>query len=46
MSKHTESQIAELEECLRKAMLKSDVAQLDRLIAPELIFTNHFGKLK
>ena len=45
MSKHSESQIAELEERLRQAMLKSDVAELDALIAPELIFTSHLGQL-
>ena len=45
MSKHSESQIAELEERLRKAMLSSDVAELDVLIAPELLFTNYLGQL-
>ncbi|MEO1375092.1 MAG: nuclear transport factor 2 family protein [Cyanobacteria bacterium J06635_10] len=45
MSKYSESQIAELEERLRQAMLKSDVSELDALIAPELLFTSHFGQL-
>jgi hypothetical protein len=45
MSKHTESQIIEIEERLRQAMLKSDVAELDALIAPELIFTSYLGQL-
>ena len=45
MSKHSESQIAEFEEGLRLAMLNSDVAELDALIAPELLFTNHLGQL-
>ena len=45
MSKHSKSQIIELEERLRQAMLTSDVAELDILIAPELIFTNHLGQL-
>ncbi len=45
MSKHSESQIAEFEERLRLAMLNSDVAELDALIAPELLFTNHLGQL-
>ena len=45
MSKHSESKIIELEERLRKAMLNSDVAELDALIAPELLFTNHLGQL-
>jgi hypothetical protein len=37
--------IVDVEERLRQAMLKSDVTALDELIAPELIFTNHFGQL-
>jgi Domain of unknown function (DUF4440) len=45
MSKHTESQIIAMEERLRQAMLNSDVAELDTLIAPELIFTNYLGQL-
>jgi hypothetical protein len=45
MSKHTESQIIAMEERLRQAMLNSDVAELDALIAPELIFTNYLGQL-
>ncbi|MGD1805458.1 nuclear transport factor 2 family protein [Dapis sp. BLCC M126] len=45
MSKHSKSQIIELEERLQQAMLTSDVAELDILIAPELIFTNHLGEL-
>jgi Domain of unknown function (DUF4440) len=45
MSKHPESQIIAIEERLRQAMLKSDVAELDALIAPELIFTNYLGQL-
>jgi Domain of unknown function (DUF4440) len=45
MSKHTESQIIEIEERLRQAMLKSDVAELDALIASELIFTSYLGQL-
>jgi hypothetical protein len=44
MSKHPESQIIAIEEHLRQAMLKSDVVELDALIAPELLFTNHFGQ--
>ena len=44
MSKHPESQIVELEERLRQAMLNSDLAELDALIAPELIFTSHLGQ--
>lgn len=45
MSKHSELQIIEVEERLRQAMLKSDVAELDALIAPELIFTSFTGQL-
>ncbi|AFY95052.1 nuclear transport factor 2 family protein [Chamaesiphon minutus] len=45
MSKHTELQIIEIEERLRQAMLKSDLAELDALIAPELIFTGYLGQL-
>ncbi len=39
----TESEIVEAEERLRTAMLRSDLEMLDELLAPELIFTNHFG---
>lgn len=45
MSQHCPYQVAEFEERLRQAMLASDVAELDALIAPELLFTNHFGQL-
>ncbi|MEM9161713.1 MAG: nuclear transport factor 2 family protein [Cyanobacteria bacterium P01_F01_bin.4] len=40
-----ENQILETEERLRLAMLHSDVSALDKLLAPELIFTNHLGQL-
>lgn len=39
------SQIAVAEERLRLAMLASDVAVLEELIAPALIFTNHLGQV-
>lgn len=45
MNPHSEAHIAELEEQLRQAMLTSNVAALDKLIAPELLFTNHLGQL-
>ena len=45
MSEQSELQIVELEERLREAMLTSDVAELDALIAPELLFTSHLGQL-
>jgi Domain of unknown function (DUF4440) len=44
MSNNLHLQIIELEERLRQAMLHSDVAELDALIAPELLFTNHLGQ--
>ncbi|MEM6451769.1 MAG: nuclear transport factor 2 family protein [Cyanobacteria bacterium P01_D01_bin.105] len=37
--------IIKLEERLRLAMLNSDIAELDELISPDLLFTNHFGTL-
>jgi hypothetical protein len=45
MSKYSELQIIEIEERLRQAMLNSDVAELESLIAPELIFTSYLGQL-
>jgi len=40
---HTKTQIKQLEQKLRAAMLSSDLEVLDELLAPELIFTNHLG---
>ena len=37
--------ILELEERLRLAMLNSDIPELDVLISPNLLFTNHLGLL-
>ena len=37
--------IIALEERLRLAMLNSDVAELDELLSPDLLFTNHLGML-
>lgn len=45
MNVHSELHIAELEERLRQAMLASNVADLDTLIAPEILFTSHLGQL-
>ena len=45
MSIQIETQILKAEERLRLAMLNSDVNALDRLLAPELIFINHFGQI-
>lgn len=38
-----EPEIASHEAQLRAAMLASDVASLEALISPELVFINHFG---
>lgn len=45
MNPIAETEIAYAEDRLRRAMLTSDVAALDNLLAPELIFTNHLGQL-
>jgi ketosteroid isomerase-like protein len=45
MNRTTEAQIADVEDQLRTAMLRSDVNALDELLAPDLIFTNHLGQL-
>jgi phosphoribosylformylglycinamidine (FGAM) synthase-like enzyme len=45
MSNPIEAQIAESEERLRLAMLRSDVNALNELLAPELVFTNHLGQV-
>jgi hypothetical protein len=39
------TQIINLEERLRLAMLASDVSVLDELLAPEIIITSHLGEL-
>lgn len=44
MSKELETQIRDAEERLRRAMLASDVAALDEILAPDLVFTNHLGQ--
>jgi hypothetical protein len=44
MNNNLQDLIIELEERLRQGMLNSDVAELDALIAPELLFTNHLGQ--
>jgi ketosteroid isomerase-like protein len=41
----TEADILAAEERLRLAMLHSDIAVLDELISPDLIFTSHLGQL-
>lgn len=39
------NKIIELEERLRLAMLNSDLSELDQLLSPKLLFTNHLGVL-
>lgn len=39
----TETQLQVVEERLRLAMLRSDVAELELLLAPTLMFTTHMG---
>jgi ketosteroid isomerase-like protein len=38
-------QIGQVEDRLRAAMLSADIAALNELLAPDLIFTNHLGQL-
>jgi ketosteroid isomerase-like protein len=38
-------EITDVEEWLRQAMLTSDVVALDALLANDLLFTNHFGRI-
>jgi ketosteroid isomerase-like protein len=45
MQNPLQMQIVEVEDQLRTAMLSSDVAALDGLLRPDLIFTNHLGQL-
>jgi ketosteroid isomerase-like protein len=45
MDSSSQAQIVEVEDQLRTAMLNSDVAVLNELLAPDLIFTNHLGQL-
>lgn len=45
MNQTIEMQVEECEERLKQAMLLSDVSALDKLLAPDLTFTNHLGHL-
>lgn len=45
MNNDKQAQIIEAEALLRNAMLKSDIAVLDQLLSPDLVFTNHFGQV-
>ena len=40
-----ETRVIEVEERLRQAMLHNDVAVLDELISPDLLFTGHLGQI-
>ncbi|MCT7991066.1 nuclear transport factor 2 family protein [Laspinema olomoucense] len=44
MNKTVEHQIINAEECLRQAMLASDVTVLNELLAPEILITSHLGE--
>ena len=45
MTKTIKERINDLEERLRRAMLDGLIADLEELLAPDLIFTNHVGQL-
>ncbi|MFV1983845.1 MAG: nuclear transport factor 2 family protein [Thiohalomonadales bacterium] len=45
MNKLIEEKIKKCEERLKEAMLHSDISELDKLLAVDLIFTNHLGQL-
>jgi ketosteroid isomerase-like protein len=45
MTQLVETEIINVEERLRQAMLASDVSILDELLAPEIIITSHLGEL-
>jgi ketosteroid isomerase-like protein len=40
-----QEQIVQVEDRLRTAMLSADIAALNELLAPDLIFTNHLSQL-
>lgn len=44
MNKDFKLEIEGAEEQLRQAMLNSDLESLDKLLAPDLVFTNHLGQ--
>ena len=44
MTETIKTEIIEVEERLRLAMLASDVSVLDELLAPEIIITSHLGE--
>jgi ketosteroid isomerase-like protein len=45
MNESIKTQIYNVEEQLRQAMLASDVIVLNELLAPEIVITNHLGAL-
>lgn len=45
MSHEIEKTIAAYEERLKAAMLKSDIDELDQLLAHDMVFTNHLGEV-
>lgn len=45
MNKIIKDQVEACEERLKQAMLRSDISELDKLLAPDLIFTNHLGRV-
>ncbi len=45
MNQTIEMQIEACEQRLEQAMLQSDITELDKLLAPDLIFTNHLGQI-
>lgn len=45
MNTTVENKIMNTEECLRQAMLNSDVTVLNELLAPDILITSHLGEL-
>lgn len=45
MSADLQALVVEAEDRLRQAQLNSDVGALERLVAPDLMFTSHFGQV-
>ena len=45
MNSDLETRVIKAEERLRDAMMRNDVAVLDELISPDLLFTGHLGQL-
>ncbi len=45
MNQEIKAEIKACEEQLKQAMLESDISELDKLLGPDLIFTNHLGQV-